>query len=159
MSRFQFFCSCQYISALKSFSPFFVEHFYPPVTRSCLTLNIGRSAHFSLQWLLRAWRNPHLLRSFQWSNVSVNFFEFLSTEFARFFTIPLVKTKKKRKVFSSGISTNSGFRFKILAIFHEFLSEDQNKTKKRSSSQNFYEIRCESTKLRKFGRKTPIWES
>ena len=45
-------------------------------------LNIGQSVHFSLQWLLRARRNPHLLRSFQWSNVPVNFFEFFSTEFA-----------------------------------------------------------------------------
>ena len=56
----------------------------------------------------------------------------------------MVKTKKK--VFSSKISTNSGYRLKILAIFHEFLSEDQ---KKRSSSQKFYEIRCESTKITK----------
>ena len=28
------------------------------------------------------WRNPHLIRSFQWSNVPLDFFEFLSTEFA-----------------------------------------------------------------------------
>ena len=40
------------------------------------------SAHFSLQWLLRVWRNLHLLRSFLRSNVLQNFFEFLSTEFA-----------------------------------------------------------------------------
>ena len=39
-----------------------------------------------------------------------------------------VKTKKK-KVFSSKISTNSGYRLKILAIFHEFLSEGQKKKK------------------------------
>ena len=31
--------------------------------------------------LLRVWRSPHLLRSFR-SNVLVNFFEFLCTEFA-----------------------------------------------------------------------------
>ena len=32
---------------------------------------------------------------------------------------------KKKKIFSSKIFTNSGYRLKILAIFHEFLSEDQ----------------------------------
>ena len=56
-----------------------------------------------------------------------------------------MKTKKKR-VFSSKISTNSGYRLKIRAIFHEFLNEDE---KKRASSQKFYEIRCESTKIAK----------
>ena len=34
----------------------------------------------------------------------------------------------------------------VLAVFYDFFSEDQ---KKRSSSQNFYEIRCESTKTTK----------
>ena len=47
-------------------------------------------------------------------------------------------------VYSSVDQTN--IRLKILAIFHEFLSEDQ---KKRSLFQNFYEIRCESTKITK----------
>ena len=42
--------------------------------------------------------------------------------------------------------TNSKILAIVLAIFHEFLSLDQ---KKRSSSQNFYEIRCESTKITK----------
>ena len=56
------------------------------------------------------------------------------------------KVKTKKKVFCSKIFTNSGYRLKILSIFHEFLSEDQ---KKRSSSQNFYEI---SQKLRKYVR-------
>ena len=56
-----------------------------------------------------------------------------------------VKTKKK-KVFSTTSSTNSGCRLKILAIFHEFSSEDQ---KKRSSFQKFYKIRCKSTKTTK----------
>ena len=37
---------------------------------------------FSLQRLLRDWRNPHQLKSFRGSNVPVDFFEFLSTEFA-----------------------------------------------------------------------------
>ena len=37
--------------------------------------------------------------------------------------------KKKEKVFSSKISTNSGYRLKILLIFHEFLSEGQKKKK------------------------------
>ena len=59
-----------------------------------------------------------------------------------------VKTKKKRKkkVFTSKISTNSVYRLKILAIFHEFSSED---LKKRSSFQKFYEIRCEFSKITK----------
>ena len=62
-----------------------------------------------------------------------------------------VKTKKKKKVFSSKISTNSSYRLKILAFFHEFFSEDQKKNKKtkRSSSKNSYEIRCESAKITK----------
>ena len=34
-----------------------------------------------LCWLLRAWRNQHLLTNFQWTNVSCDFVEFLSTEF------------------------------------------------------------------------------
>ena len=37
------------------------------------------------------------------------------------------KVKTKKKVFSSKIFTNSGYRLKILAIFHQFLSEDQKK--------------------------------
>ena len=32
---------------------------------------------------------------------------------------------KKKKVFRTNISTNSGCRLKILAIFNEFFSEDQ----------------------------------
>ena len=55
-------------------------HICPPVTGQRQTpTTIGRSAHFSLQWLLRARGNWHLLRSFQRSNVNVDFFEFLST--------------------------------------------------------------------------------
>ena len=41
-----------------------VAHICPPITGQRQTLNIGRSAYFSLQWLLRGWRNPHLLKSF-----------------------------------------------------------------------------------------------
>ena len=52
----------------------------------------------------------------------------------------------QKKVFSSKIFTNAGYRLKILAIFHEFLSEYQ---KKRSSFQKFYEIRLGSTKITK----------
>ena len=82
--------------------------------------------------------------------------------------------EKKKKVFSSKISTNSGFHLKILAIFHESYSKDQKRKvfsskmstnfcghlaifhefysedqKKRSSSPKFHEIRCESTKTTK----------
>ena len=60
-----------------------------------------------------------------------------------------VKTKKEKKVFSTNISTNSGCRLKIPAIFDEFLSKVQKKKKKRSSTQKFYDIRCESTKVTK----------
>ena len=59
----------------------------------------------------------------------------------------LSEDEKKEKVFSPKLATNSGHRLKILAIFHEFLSESQKKKKKRSSFQNFSEIRCESTKI------------
>ena len=41
-----------------------------------------------------------------------------------------MKTKKK-KVFSTNVSTNSGCRLKILSIFLEFLSEDQKKKKNK----------------------------
>ena len=43
------------------------------------------------------------------------------------------KVKTKKKVFCFKISTNSGYRLKILSIFHEFLSEDQKKRKVFSS--------------------------
>ena len=60
-----------------------VMHFYPFFfTEQRQMLTIERSPHFSLYWLLRAWRNLHLFRSFQWSNVFVDFFEFLFIEFA-----------------------------------------------------------------------------
>ena len=39
------------------------------------------------------------------------------------------KVKTKNNVFRANIFTASGCRLKILAIFHEFLSEDQNKKK------------------------------
>ena len=42
-----------------------VEHIYLPVTGQRQTLTIRRSAHISLQRLLRGWRNPHLFWSFQ----------------------------------------------------------------------------------------------
>ena len=49
-------------------------HIHPPVTEQRQTLTIWRSAYFSLQFILRVWRNLHLLRSFQSSNVPVDFF-------------------------------------------------------------------------------------
>ena len=60
-----------------------------------------------------------------------------------------VKTKKK-KVFSSKISTNSGFHLKILAIFHEFLSEDQKKKDLRPKT--FMKSDVCPQKLRKYWR-------
>ena len=55
---------------------------YSPVTGQSQTLTVERSTHVSLHWLIRVWRKPHLLKSFQWFNVSVDFFEFSSTELA-----------------------------------------------------------------------------
>ena len=54
---------------------------------------------------------------------------------------------QKKKVFGSTISTNSGHRLKILCDFSRILK--CRIRKKRSSSQTFYEIRCESTKIAK----------
>ena len=48
------------------------------------------------------------------------------------------KVKTKKKVFSSKISTNSGNRLKILAIFHEFLSEDKKKDLQFNNFHKFW---------------------
>ena len=58
------------------------------------------------------------------------------------------KVKTQKKVFCTKIFTNSGCRHEILAIFHEFLSEDQ---KKGLFPKCFMKsaIRCESTKITK----------
>ena len=64
---------------------------------------------------------------------------------------------KKKKVFSSKISTNSSYRLKILAIFHEFFSEDQKK--KGLRSKNFMKFGVSPQKLRKYGWQTLIWAS
>ena len=45
------------------------------------SLTIGWSAHFHCDNFV-FWRNPLLLKSFQWSNISVGVFEFLFFEFA-----------------------------------------------------------------------------
>ena len=58
------------------------------------------------------------------------------------------KVKTKKKVFSTKISTNSGCRLKILAK-PRILKCYPHPPKKMSSSQKFYEIRCESTKTTK----------
>ena len=59
-----------------------IFHIYSPATGQRQTLAIALSAHFLIShWLLRGRRNPTQLRSFQWSSVPVDFFEFLSTEF------------------------------------------------------------------------------
>ena len=59
-----------------------VAYTYLPVTGQRQTLTIRRSAQFSLQWLLRDWKNPYLLWSFQWSNAFVDFVEFLHIKLA-----------------------------------------------------------------------------
>ena len=51
--------------------------------------------------------------------------------------IKRTRLRSKKNVFSSKIFTNSGYRLKILAIFREFLSEDQKKV----FVQKFHEIR------------------
>ena len=80
MCRFQFFCLCQYISALKSFSTFFCSAYLSSCHLRASDAKYRTIRNdFSLQLLLRAWRIPHLLRSFQ---RSCDFFEFLSTGYA-----------------------------------------------------------------------------
>ena len=54
---------------------------------------------------------------------------------------------------------NSGCRLKILAIFHEFLREDQKKKKKGLRPKSCIKSGVGPQKLRKYERKTPIWES
>ena len=57
---------------------------------------------------------------------------------------------QKKKIFSSKISTNSGHRLKILAIFHEFLSVEQKKRGLRPKSS--MKSGVSPQKLRKYGR-------
>ena len=59
------------------------------------------------------------------------------------------KVKTKKKVFSSKIFTNSGYRLKILAIFHEFLSKDQ---KKGLRPKRFMKSGVRPQELRNYGR-------
>ena len=66
-----------------------------------------------------------------------------------------VKTKKK-KVSCSKIFTNSGYSLKILAIFHEFLSEDK---KKGCRPKNFMKSVMSLKKLGKYRWQTLIWAS
>ena len=70
----------------------------PSVNGQRQMLTIRRSAHSSLQWLLRAWSNPHLLRSFQWFNVPVDLLAFLSTKFAACFNPPRKKMIEKHSI-------------------------------------------------------------
>ena len=55
---------------------------------------------------------------------------------------------QKKKLFSSKIPTNCGYR--LTAIFHEFLREDQKK--RRPSSQKFIKSGVSPQKLQKYGR-------
>ena len=48
---------------------FVVVHIYPSATGQRQTLTVGRSTHFSLWWLLRAWWNPYVLNDFLRFNV------------------------------------------------------------------------------------------
>ena len=57
-----------------------------------------------------------------------------------------------KKIFSSKISTNSCYRLKILAIFHEFLSVDQKKKKKGLRPRNYMKSGVSPQQLRKYGR-------
>ena len=60
-----------------------VAHIYPVTgQRQTLTCWTIRILFIILTTVLRDWRNPHLLKSFRWFNVPVDFSEFLSTEFA-----------------------------------------------------------------------------
>ena len=68
------------------------------------------------------------------------------TTFHDFFS----EDQKIKKVFTSKITSNSGFRLKILAIFYEFLGEDQKKKGLRPKS--FIKSGVSPQKLRKFGQ-------
>ena len=57
-------CKIYCENAGKSFYFFALIGNTAPVTRQRQLLNIEESAHFSLPWLLRGWRNPHLIKSF-----------------------------------------------------------------------------------------------
>ena len=52
------------------------------------------------------------------------------------------KVNTKKKIFSSQIKV-------VISKFLRFFTNSKVKTKKRSSSQKFHEIRCESTKVTK----------
>ena len=55
-------------------------YIYSPAIGQRQTLTVARSAHFHCMNYF-VLMNPHLLKSFLWSNVSVDFFEFLFTKF------------------------------------------------------------------------------
>ena len=58
---------------------------------------------------------------------------------------------QKKKVFSLKISSNSGYRLKILAIFHESLSKDPKK-EKGLCPKTFMKSSVSPQILRKYGR-------
>ena len=105
----------------------------------------GHGTQFILVWIKRTRWRPQILiiveaifpislvktkkKERSWVQKFPQILVFVS-KFLRIFTNSSVKTKKK-EIFSSKISTNSGFRLKILAIFQEFLSEHQSKTKNK----------------------------
>ena len=60
------------------------------------------------------------------------------------------KVKTKKKVFNSKISTNSSYRLKILAIFHELFREDQRK--KGLRPKTFIKSGVSPQQFRKYGR-------
>ena len=59
------------------------------------------------------------------------------------------KVKTKKKVFNTKVSTNTGYRLKILAIFLEFLNEDQKKERKGLRSKSFMKSGVSPQKLQK----------
>ena len=63
---------------------------------NCWTIiAISAAVFIAISTVLRVWRNLHLLRSYQSSNVLVDFFEFLSTEFAAYSKQPSRSNHRK----------------------------------------------------------------
>ena len=76
------FCTCIIFVYYGWITFRYVCMIFPSVIGQHQMLTIGWSAHCLLQWLLHGWIKPRLLKSFQWSNAPIGFFELLSTKFA-----------------------------------------------------------------------------
>ena len=90
-------------------------------------------AFFIAVSILRAWRNPHIFRSFLWySNVPVNFFKFRSTEFAACLKPPSRNNHRKSAFTRATFSCENrrlAFFLSQSILFLSFLIWDKRKGK------------------------------